>query len=53
MNVLSKYNHIKEITKPLKCCRIYYIKTVETHCVSCKVNTASKNFIVSRTNKID
>ena len=35
-NVLIEYNEMKEKTRnPIKCCRIYYIKTMEmeTYCV--------------------
>ena len=36
--------------KSWKCCGIYYTKSMETYCVSCKKNTASKNSCVKRTN---
>ena len=32
-NVLREYNEMKE-KKSAKCCGVYYIKTVETYCVS-------------------
>ena len=35
-NVLREYNEMKkEIKKSWECCRIYYIKTIETYCVTC------------------
>ena len=42
-NVLREYNKIKE--------EIYYIKTIETFCVTCKKNTANKNSIARKLNK--
>ena len=43
-NVSREYNEIKERNKESwNFCRIYYIKTKETYCVSCKKYTANKN----------
>ena len=43
-NVLRENNEMKEeIKKSAKCCGMYYIKTMETYCVSCKKNTANEN----------
>ena len=42
-NVLREYNKIKE--------EMYYIKTIETFCVTCKKNTANKNSIARKLNK--
>ena len=39
--------------KSCKCCGIYYIKTMEIYCVSCKKDTANKNSIVRETKQID
>ena len=36
-----------------KCYGIYYIKTMETYCVSCRKDTSSKNSSVRRSKKID
>ena len=33
----------KDIKNPGKCCGIYYIKAMETYCVSYKTNTVNKN----------
>ena len=37
--------------RSLKCCGIYYIKIVDTYCVSCKKNTANENSSDKRTRK--
>ena len=43
-NVSREYNEIKERNKKSwNFCRIYYIKTKEKYCVSCKKYTANKN----------
>ena len=39
----------RRIQKSTKCCGIYYIKTMEMHCVSCKKNTAKENWSVEKT----
>ena len=31
---------------------IYFMKTTETYCVSCKKNTANKNSIVTKTKQV-
>ena len=39
----------EEIKKSLNFCGIYYIKAIETCCVSCKKNTTNENSSVRKT----
>ena len=39
----------EEIKKSWKCYGIYYIKTMETYCVSCNKNNTNKNSSFRRT----
>ena len=48
-NVLNEYNDMKEIKQPWNFCGIYYIKTMETYCVSCNKNTENENSNVRKT----
>ena len=46
-NVFREYN--EEIKKSWNFFGIYYLKAMETYCVSCKKNTASENLSVWKT----
>ena len=44
-NALREYNEMKEEINILKMLGIYYVKTMEKYCISCKKNTANKNIV--------
>ena len=44
-----KFVSVNNVLKEHKWCRIYYMKTMETYCVSCKKNTMNKSSSVRRT----
>ena len=49
-NVLRDHFEMKkEIKKSTNFCRIHYIKTIETHCLSCKRYTGNENPSVKKT----
>ena len=52
-NVLREYYEMKKKKKSWNFCEIYYIKIIETYCVSCKKYTANENSSLKKLNKID
>ena len=52
-NVLREYSEMKEeIKKSWNFCQTYYIKTMETYCVSCKKNSGNEKWISRKLNTI-
>ena len=52
---MKEYIEMEEdIKKSSKCCGIYYVRKMETYCVSCKKNNTNKNssFRITRQNRL-
>ena len=54
-NTLREYKKMKEKIKnpETSLCVTYYIKTMETYCISCKKNTANENSSARKLSKTD